>query len=102
MKRLRLLSIVFGLAAYIIPAFYFYWRYSIMMTAGVRSGLPYMAEMQISFFFAGILSGIGASLGIAAWMKVKNPRPRLQLVEIVLVGLPAAACFRYICSFIFR
>ena len=89
MKRLRLLSIVFGLAAYAISAIWSGWLIHLKAPDVFRLGLAEIEVFIASFIYGALPSGIGVIFGILSWRRLEKPRPWLRIMELALIALPA-------------
>ena len=90
---LRTYSIAVLALSFLVPTAYvsyFSWRFHQLAETqhGGVCGMPLIGVWGLGVLGMGFLSLVAFGLGIAAFVRLSVPRPRLRLAELLLLALP--------------
>lgn len=97
----RQISWFFGVLAYVAPPVWAYFeQLSVYGGAedqnGYVCGLPMLAIIVLACIGAAVLSGLATLFGTLSFLSLSKPRPRLRIVELVVLGLPFVFSAAYV------
>ena len=90
---MRRISILLAIVATVVPPAWAYFStaalYGNARAEGVYvCGLPALAAVMVAALVTTLLSGAAVVVGAIAYRRIKSPRPRLRMLELLAVGLP--------------
>lgn len=93
MKSFRFWSLVLGVTSIMPLAYFMYqnwlfsqWAKEEVSNGGFVCGTGMFALLALCVVVAGAFSGIASLFALVGYLKAEKPRPRMRLLEIMLVG----------------